>query len=418
MVEEYFGFSSAPFKLSPDSKFFFGSTSHTKAMAYLHYGIRQAEGFIIITGEIGAGKSTLIEHMLDQLNRSNVSAAHLLTSNLQSEDLLTHVLSSFQIEPEGSGRAAELEAFEDFLYENVNRGKRVLLVVDEVQNLPIETLEELRMLTNINHQGAPLFQVFLVGQPEFRDTLARPDLEQLRQRVIASYHLEALDHDETREYIEHRLAIVGRVEEPYFTEEAFAEIYSYTQGIPRRINTLCTRILLFCALEKRNLIERAVVRAVANELNDEMALPVHQSMTPPPLIEQEDMVPPDEFLSHDEVGQSDTSTSLNDVREAMAALVEDPQFNQDTQEEIVEKAPTTQDVVLMSEQNNSTPAVSEQPASVFDQLNHLRGNLHEAKSGTRNIHRVLCDMEERQNSNVIKMEAHLEKATALLKKID
>ncbi len=273
MVEEYFGFSSAPFKLSPDARFFFGSKSHTKAMAYLHYGLRQAEGFIVITGEIGAGKSMLIGHMLEQLSDNNVLAAHLLTSQLAPEDLLPHILSSFQIESQSPGRASELEAFEDFLYDNVNRGRRVLLVVDEAQNLPLETIEELRMLTNINYQGTPLFQVFLVGQPEFRSVIARPDMEQLAQRIIATYHLEALDEMETREYIEHRLAVVGRVDKPAFTEEAFEAIYKFTQGVPRRINNLCTRILLFCALEQRDLINSVIVTNVAEELQKEVYRP-------------------------------------------------------------------------------------------------------------------------------------------------
>ena len=270
MVEEFFGLSGPPFKLSPDAKFFFGSKSHTRALAYLQYGLRQAEGFIVITGEIGAGKSMLIEHMIGQLNSTSVSAATLLTTNLAACDLLPHILSAYQIEAETDTRAGQLQAFEDFLVDSVNQGSRVLLIVDEAQNLPLATLEELRMLTNINYQGAPLFQVFLVGQPEFRDVLTEPNMEQLRQRVIASYHLGGLDIEDTRDYIDHRLAIVGRTTYPQFTEEAFEKIYHESGGVPRRINSLCTRLLLFCAMENRTLINSSVVESVSTDLRGEL----------------------------------------------------------------------------------------------------------------------------------------------------
>jgi general secretion pathway protein A len=269
MYEEYFGLSGAPFKLNPDPKFFFGSRSHNKAMAYLHYGVKQAEGFIVSTGPVGSGKSMLIGHLLDQLNRSNVIAAHLLTSNVEPGELLGHVLSAFRIEPENKGRTGELEAFEDYLFDQLNRGRRVLLIMDEAQNLPHKTLEELRMLSNIDYDGTPLFQVFLVGQPEFRETIESKELEQLRQRVIASYHLENLSQEETREYILHRLSVVGWREDPVFTDGAFNEIYKETEGLPRRINTLCNRVMLYCAMEKAHEATANIVETVIKELREE-----------------------------------------------------------------------------------------------------------------------------------------------------
>ncbi|MEQ1929244.1 MAG: XrtA/PEP-CTERM system-associated ATPase [Parvularculaceae bacterium] len=269
MYEEYFGFSGPPFRLNPDPKFFFGSRSHNKAMAYLHYGLRQAEGFIVITGEIGAGKSMLIGHLIDQLDRSNVVAANLLTTNVEPDALLSHVLSAFRIEPSGSGKSAELDAFEDFLYEQMNRGRRVLLIVDEAQNLPFRTIEELRMLSNMDYEGTPLFQVFLVGQPEFRERLAGPNMEQFRQRVIASYHLEPLNLAETREYVEHRLALVGWTNRPAFSADAFDRIFKATGGVPRKINRLCNRILLHCSIEKLDAVDGDVVSVVFADLKGE-----------------------------------------------------------------------------------------------------------------------------------------------------
>jgi len=269
MYEEYFHFKGAPFKLSPDPKFFFGSRSHNKAMAYLHYGLKQAEGFIVITGPVGAGKSMVIGQLLSQLDRSNIVAAQLLTSNVEPEELLDHILSAFRIEPEGEGRTGQLEAFEDYLFDQLHRGKRVLLIMDEAQNLPLKTLEELRMLSNIDYDGTPLFQVFLIGQPEFRDTLTSAKMEQLNQRVIAFYHLENLSFEETKEYILHRLSIVGWREDPAFSDGAFKTIYAETDGRPRRINTLCNRLMLFCALDKIHDVTGSVVKEVIAELHEE-----------------------------------------------------------------------------------------------------------------------------------------------------
>ncbi|MEM8771644.1 MAG: XrtA/PEP-CTERM system-associated ATPase [Pseudomonadota bacterium] len=269
MYEEYFGLSGAPFKLNPDPKYFFGSRSHNKAMAYLHYGLKQAEGFIVITGPIGSGKTMVIGHLLDQLNVSNVVAAQLLTSNIAPDELLDHILSAFRIEPEGEGRTGKLEAFEDYLFDQLNRGRRVLLIIDEAQNLPFETLEELRMLSNVDYDGTPLFQVFLIGQPEFRDTLQSDRLEQLRQRVIASYHLESLSADETREYILHRLTVAGWNDNPCFSNSAFNIIFHETKGRPRRINTLCNRLMLYCSLEDEAKVTEAIVKKVVAEFKEE-----------------------------------------------------------------------------------------------------------------------------------------------------
>lgn len=269
MYEQFFSFSASPFRLNPDPKFFFGSKSHNKAMAYLHYGLRQAEGFIVITGEIGAGKSMLIGHLLDQLDRSSVVAAHLLTTSLDPSALLSHILSSFRVEPAGEGKSAEIEAFEDFLFDQMNRGRRVLLIVDEAQNLPLETIEELRMLSNMDYDGTPLFQVFLVGQPEFRSLLSRPDMEQFRQRVIASYHLEPLGPEETAEYVRHRLSLVGWRDDPAIDEAAFAAIHEATGGVPRKINKLGNRLLLHCSIEGLHAVDAATAAAVIKDLKDE-----------------------------------------------------------------------------------------------------------------------------------------------------
>lgn len=269
MIEDAFNLRGSPFRLSPDPKFFFGSRSHRKALAYLRYGVQQGEGFIVITGEIGAGKSILIGQLLSELDHSRIAAAHLVTSSIEANDIVRFILAGFKIKPAGESRASQISAFEEFLIAQHRSRRRVLLVVDEAQNIPPQTIEELRMLSNINYDGDPLFQIFLVGQPEFRDILAQPTLEQLRQRVIASYHLNALAEDETKEYIIHRLNCVGWRQDPSFTDEAFRIIHEQTGGVPRLINNLCNRLLLSCAIDEVHVIESQTVRDVVADISTE-----------------------------------------------------------------------------------------------------------------------------------------------------
>jgi putative secretion ATPase (PEP-CTERM system associated) len=263
----YYGFSAKPFQLSPDPRFFFGSRAHSRALAYLRYGLSQGEGFIVITGGIGTGKTTLVKSLFDELDSSQVIAAQLVTTQLDADEMLRSVVAAFGLPYEEMGKAALLRHFEDFLSGHARQGRRVLLVVDEAQNLPVRSLEELRMLSNFQIAEAPLLQSFLLGQEEFRHTLQDPGMEQLRQRVIASCHLSPLGDTETHDYIKHRLHIVGwQGEVPRFSESAFAAIYRYTQGIPRRVNVFCDRLLLYGFLEELQEFTEADVEAVAQEL--------------------------------------------------------------------------------------------------------------------------------------------------------
>ncbi|MEO1014168.1 MAG: AAA family ATPase [Pseudomonadota bacterium] len=281
MYQEHFGFSGEPFKLTPDPRFFFGSKSHNKAMAYLHYGLRQGDGFIVITGEIGAGKSMLITHLMDQIDQTNVVAADLITPNLPPNELVAHILSAFRIEPAGDGPTAEIEAFEDFLFDQMNRGRRVLLIVDEAQNLPVETLEELRVLSNLDYDGTPLFQVFLIAQPDFRPLIAADGMEQLRQRVIASYHLEPLSRDDVKAYVEHRLSVVGWAGDPKIDDAAYELVFDATGGVPRRINKLFNRVLLYCSIEGVRHVTADVARVVIDDIADE-DVGATPALAPPP----------------------------------------------------------------------------------------------------------------------------------------
>lgn len=271
MYADFYRLKALPFQLSPDPRFFFGSAGHRKAIAYLTYGLHQREGFIVITGDIGAGKTTLAGQLLTQLDAARHLAATVVSTQLDADDMLRMAAAAFGVPTDGADKASLLRRLEAFFTEVRNAGRCALLIVDEVQNLPVRALEELRMLSNFQAGGRALLQGCLLGQPQFRDTLARPELEQLRQRVLAAYHLGPLEPDETRAYIEHRLATVGWRDDPHFTDDAFALIHERTGGLPRRINACCSRLMLFGFLEELHRIDAAVVAQVAAELEEEMA---------------------------------------------------------------------------------------------------------------------------------------------------
>ncbi len=270
MYREFFGLSGKPFQLSPDARFFYPSKEHSRALSFLQYGLSQGDGFIVITGDVGTGKTTLVQTLLAELDPREAVVANLVTTQLDEDDLLNLVVATFGLRlNHQSTKAMVLRDLEHFFVQRAREGKRALLIVDEAQNLPAKSVEELRMLSNFQYQGRPLLQVFLLGQEEFRATLLSVGFEQLRQRVIATYHLNPLDADETRTYIEHRLSRVGWQNNPVISDGAFERIYTFTQGVPRRVNNLCDRLLLYAFLEELHSIDDEVVRAVAEEIGSE-----------------------------------------------------------------------------------------------------------------------------------------------------
>lgn len=270
MYTEFYQLRALPFQLTPDPRFFFGSAGHNRAMSHLTYGLHQGEGFIVVTGEVGTGKTTLVDLLLSQLDTSAYAAAKIVTSQLGGDDTLRMVAAAFGLYVPGMEKAAMLRRIEDFVVANMRVRKRSLIIIDEAQNLSIAALEELRMLSNFGVGATAPLQSFLVGQPQFRAIMASPELEQLRQRVTASYHLGPMSEAETKAYIQHRLKTVGWVDDPLISDEAFGAIYRHTDGVPRRINTLCSRILLWGYLEERHAIDESEVTQVADELNVEL----------------------------------------------------------------------------------------------------------------------------------------------------
>lgn len=272
MFDEFFGLTGRPFQLTPDPGFYFESATHRKALSYLGYGLAQGEGFIVITGEVGAGKSTLVAHLMATIDPNRLTAAQIVTSKLGGEELVHVVAQAFGLHIDGHDKASALGAIEAFLHEEARAGRRCLLIVDESQNLSIEALEELRMFSNFQLGAHPLLQTLLLGQPEFRDTLnAHPGLEQLRQRVIATHHLEAMEPGEIQPYVEHRLALVGWTGNPLIDSRVYPALYEASAGVPRRINQIANRVLLLAAVEQRREIDTAMLGQVVDELQGDAA---------------------------------------------------------------------------------------------------------------------------------------------------
>lgn len=275
MFDDFYGLSGRPFQLTPDPAFYFQSGTHRKALSYLGYGLAQGEGFIVITGEVGAGKSTLVAHLVASIDPEQLTIGQVVTSKLDEDEIVHVVARSFGLSIDGHDKASALGAIEKFLHEEARAGRRCLLVVDESQNLEVKALEELRMLSNFQLGSYPLLQTLLLGQPEFRETLqTSPSLEQLRQRVIAAHHLEPMEAGEIEPYVLHRLKQVGWQEgNPAFDQRVFAELHEASGGIPRRVNQIANRLLLLGAVEQRKRIDAAMLHAVLAEMESDNAFP-------------------------------------------------------------------------------------------------------------------------------------------------
>jgi putative secretion ATPase (PEP-CTERM system associated) len=289
MYDDHYGLSGRPFQLTPDPRFWFETATHRKAMAYLGYGLAQGEGFIVITGDVGAGKTTLVAHLMDTIDPTRLNVIKLASTQIEPDDLLRIIADGLDVPSDGLTKAQLLTAIERGLHATARAGRRTLLIVDEAQALPVSSLEELRMLSNLQTGGHALLQIFLLGQPEFRERLHGSDrLEQLRQRVIAMHHLEPMQREEVEPYIRHRLGVVGWTGRPYLAPDAFAALYAGSDGVPRRLNQLAGRVLLYGAIEQLEAIDGRAVQAVIADIAGDMpqptpAAPIAEERGPLPL---------------------------------------------------------------------------------------------------------------------------------------
>lgn len=275
MYSEHYGFTERPFQLTPDPRFWFESQTHRKAMAYLGYGLTQGEGFIVITGDIGAGKTTLVAHVLETIDRARYTAVNIVSTQVDGDDMLRLVAQGLGLSVDGVVKAQLLDRVERALHEQARLHKHVLIIVDEAQNLSTSALEELRMLSNYHIANRSAVQIMLLGQPQFRDRLRESaDLEQLRQRVIATHHLDPMEEEEVGPYVLHRLRQVGYAGVPEFTSDAFKALHQATGGVPRILNTLMARVLLNGALEDLRTIDGEAVTAVVEDARAEANSPI------------------------------------------------------------------------------------------------------------------------------------------------
>jgi putative secretion ATPase (PEP-CTERM system associated) len=266
MYADFYGLRALPFQLTPDSRLFYHSQMHRGALAYLTYGLRKSEGFVLITGDVGTGKTMLVDYLLSVIDAERYLTSKIVTTQIEPEDLIRMVASGFGLDPARHQKATVIRQLETLFVEARRRKLSPLIIVDEVHNLPRASLEELRMISNYRRADAPLVQTILLGQTQFREALANGALEQVKQRVVASSHLRPLSANETRGYIEHRLRAVGWAEDPVIASDVFALVYEETLGIPRRINTVFDRLMLVGYVEERHDIGADLLETVMREL--------------------------------------------------------------------------------------------------------------------------------------------------------
>ncbi len=379
MFDEFYGLDARPFQLTPDPAFYFESLTHRKALSYLGYGLAQGEGFVAITGDVGAGKSTLVAHLMATIDPAQLTAAQIVTSALDGEEIIHVVARAFGLEVEGHDKATALGEIEHFLHEEARAGRRSLLIVDESQNLAIDALEELRMLSNFQLGAYPLLQTLLLGQPEFRTLLLEhPDLEQLRQRVIATHHLEPMQAREVKPYVEHRMNRAGWQGNPSFDAAIFPQLHEATGGIPRRINQVVSRLLLLGAVEQRAHISSAMLSQVLAEFDKDGTITI---VSPQATEFENDTAPqtairqPQYFASEDQPFTREperTGEAMIAVAALEAAMAERDAQIQELQQAVIELANAAEE-----REEAQRASHAELAAALNDQIASLEGRMTE-----------------------------------------
>lgn len=265
MYEKHFSFKYKPFELVPNTDFLFLSSTHKKAIAYLDYGIREKTGFILLTGEVGAGKTTIVRNLIKNLN-SSVNLSKINNTKVSSEQLISMINEDFGLDVDGKNKIKLLSELNEFLIDSYSKKKQPILLIDEAQNLSPDLLEEIRLLSNLETEKVKLLQMILVGQPELKKTLMLPEMTQLRQRININYHIAPLTVDEIAQYIKHRLTIAGNPDAIKFKGDMLKRIYQFSRGIPRLINIMCDFALLSAYSDGKKEIDDDIVREISNDL--------------------------------------------------------------------------------------------------------------------------------------------------------
>jgi general secretion pathway protein A len=266
---EYYGLSEAPFDITPNPRFLFYSPKHREAFNHLLYGIRERKGFVQLTGEVGAGKTTLCRAMLEHLD-GQYATALILNPLMSPQELMKAIAIEFGLPVNGLDRLDTLAVINQFLLQQVERGLDTVLIIDEAQDLTDDLLEQVRLLSNLETDDRKLLQIVLMGQPELRDRLNNPRLRQLRQRITVRYHLQPLSRFEVTQYIQHRLEVSGAKGSPYFTQPALWRVYNYSKGIPRLVNAVCDKALLAGFVQQQEKIGYGVIGRAVRELEGQI----------------------------------------------------------------------------------------------------------------------------------------------------
>lgn len=267
MYAQYFGFREMPFNITPDPKFLFLSPTHEEALQHLRFGVAEKKGFIVLSGEVGCGKTTLCRKLLEEIDGNKVETALIMNPRLSETQLLQEILRELGVEKFKRSRNELHHQLNQILLDRVSQGRDVVLIIDESQNMSFEALEHVRLLSNLETHTRKLLQIILIGQPELRQKLQREELRQLRQRVLVYYDLRPLNRDELSRYIRHRITLAGGGGQPEFTRMALRKIYRHSRGIPRLINSICDKALLSTFVRSRRRVTWWDVRAAVKDFN-------------------------------------------------------------------------------------------------------------------------------------------------------
>lgn len=267
MYQQFYGLREMPFNITPDPKFLFLAPPHQEALQHLRYGVSEQKGFIVLTGEVGCGKTTICRQLLEELDPEKVETALILNPRLSESELVQAILRELKVTPVKGSHQDLLDQLNAHLLSLVEQEKEILLIIDESQNMSIDALEHLRLLSNLETHKRKLLQILLIGQPELKEKLRRQELRQLRQRVLVFYELRTLTEEETARYINHRLALAGGQGRPDFTRRAVRRIHHLSQGIPRVVNNLCDKSILSAFIQSRDRVTWWDVRRAAKEMD-------------------------------------------------------------------------------------------------------------------------------------------------------
>ncbi|MEA3641361.1 MAG: AAA family ATPase [Lamprobacter sp.] len=384
MFEVFYGLKEDPFRLSADHRFCYPHRNFARARAYVDYALHRAEGFVMVTGRPGTGKTTLINDLLSRLPEPSTRAATLLSTRLDAEDLLRMTAYALGLETRTQPKALLLQQLMEFMNEQYRRGGRTLLIIDEAQDLGASALEELRLLTNLHQAGQPLLQIVLVGQEPLRELVRRPEMEQLHQRLIAAWHLQPLSPAETVAYVRHRLETAGWQGDPVFEPGVLQAVYHFSQGVPRRINLICSRLLLHGCLSELHRLSKQDALDLVHELGEEELAPEQEGTTELPEVDWAevdqglDWVPPMPAVA-DEAAIS----ALHEPVAAAASPDTLPQAEQQVSQAVTESAavPRAESIppaLRMPVALEQAAAVSEQAAAAPEQVAAAPAHLSES----------------------------------------